>query len=39
MTEHIIEEVTFACPTLVLHVSFPKVLSRIGWGLVREVFM
>jgi len=35
--EHIIEEVAFVCPTLVLHVSFPKVLSRIGWGLVREV--
>jgi len=23
-------------PLLWLHVSFPQVLSRIGWGLVRE---
>jgi hypothetical protein len=36
ITGHIIE-VTFACPTLLLHVLFPKVFSRIGWGLVREV--
>jgi hypothetical protein len=32
---HIIE-VVFVCPTLLLHVLFPKVLSRIGWGLVWE---
>jgi hypothetical protein len=35
--EHIIKDVAFVCPTLVLHVSFPKVLGRFGWGLVREV--
>jgi len=33
---HIIE-VAFVCPTLLLHVLFPKVLSRIGWDFVREV--